>query len=55
MAERSVPAMYMLWRGHSPRAIPPIPLAYSISSIVSEDMDKARPVIEMDGELSDSA
>ena len=55
MAERSVPAMYMLWQGHSPRANPPIPVAYSISSIVSEDMDKARPIIEMDGELSDSA
>ena len=55
IAERSVPAMYMLWQGHSPRAIPPIPVAYSLSPIVSEDMDNARPFIELDGPRSDSA
>ena len=55
MAEREAPAMYMLWQGHSPPAIPPIPVAYSLFLIASEDIDTARPVIEMDGALSDSA
>ena len=55
MAEREAPAMYMLWQGHSPPAIPPIPVAYSLSLIASEDIDTARPVIEIDGALSDSA
>ena len=49
------PAMYMLWRhGPSAASIPSIPAAYRLSVIVSEDIDKVRPVIEMDGPLSDA-
>jgi len=56
MAESNEPAMYMLWpRGRSAPALPAIPAAYSLLTIASEEIDKARPVIEMDGPLSDGA
>ena len=46
--------MYMLWpHGHMPASLT-IPPAYSLSTIMSEDIDKARPVIEIDGPLTDS-
>lgn len=35
--------------------ISPIPAAYSLSLVASEDIDKARPVVEIDGPLSDAA
>jgi hypothetical protein len=47
--------MYMLWpHGRSEPHIPSRPQAYSLSTIVSEDMDKARQLVEMDGPLGDS-
>ncbi|HET6178580.1 MAG TPA: GNAT family N-acetyltransferase [Candidatus Sulfotelmatobacter sp.] len=47
--------MYMLWpQGRAEPDIPSIPKAYSLSMIVSEDIDKTRSVIEIDGPLSDS-
>jgi|SRR5215472_8415018 len=53
---KSMPAMYMLWpHGHSMPVISPIPAAYSLSLVASEDIDKARPVVEIDGPLSDAA
>src|SRR5215470_2320662 len=56
MAESNEPAMYMLWpRRLSAPALPPIPAAYNLLAIASEEFDKARPVIEMDGPLSDGA
>src|SRR5215471_2033102 len=56
MAESNEPAMYMLWlRGRSAPALPPIPAAYNLLTIASEEIDKARPVIEMDGPLGDGA
>ena len=56
MAENAALAMYMLWpHGRSTPVVPPIPVAYNLSTIVSEDIDKARPLIEIDGPLSDSA
>ena len=51
--ESTTPAMYMLWpHGRPTPAIPSIPVAYSLSMVVSEDIDKARPVIEIGGSLS---
>jgi mycothiol synthase len=53
---KSLPAMYMLWpHGRSMPAVSPISAAYGLSMIASEDINKARPVVEMDGPLSDSA
>jgi mycothiol synthase len=54
--EDTTPAMYMLWPQENPLpAIPAIPAAYSLSTVVSEKIEDARPVIEMDGPLSDAA
>jgi ribosomal protein S18 acetylase RimI-like enzyme len=51
----SEPAMYMLWPQERPTpALPSIPDAYNLFRIASEDIDKARSVVEMDGALSDS-
>jgi len=51
--ESSAPAMYMLWpHGHPMPSIPSIPVAYSLFTIVNEETDKARHVIEIDGPLS---
>lgn len=56
MAENNELAMYMLWPlGRPSPALPPIPTAYSLSTVASEDIDKARSVVEMDGPLSDDA
>src|SRR5215472_7580835 len=53
--ENAAPAMYMLWPDGRPvPAIPAIPAPYSLSTVVSEDIDDVRPVIEVDGPLSDS-
>jgi mycothiol synthase len=53
--ENAAPAMYMLWPDGRPvPAIPAIPAPYSLSTVVSEDIDHVRPVIEVDGPLSDS-
>ena len=53
--ENTAPAMYMLWpHGRPMTAIPSIPLTYSLSMVTSEDMDKVRPVIEIDGSLSNT-
>ena len=47
--------MYMLGpHGRPLPVIPAIPMTYSLSMVVSEEIDNARPVIEMDGPLSDS-
>ena len=52
---RSEPAMYMLWPPERPTpALPSIPGAYKLFTIASENIDKARSVVEMDGALSDS-
>jgi mycothiol synthase len=49
------PAMYMLWpHGRALPDVPPIPVAYSLSVVQSENIDIARPIIETDGLLSDS-
>jgi mycothiol synthase len=54
--ENAAPAMYMLWpHGRSLPDIPAIPASYSLSVVVSEDIDDARHVIEIDGTLSNSA
>jgi len=56
IAESAAPAMYMLWPdGRSAPSLPAVPVAYSLTTIASEDIDKARRVIEIDGSLSDSA
>lgn len=56
MAQSNELAMYMLWpAGRSTPALPPILTTYSLLTIASENMDKARPVVEMDGVLSDVA
>ena len=53
--ENTSPAMYMLGpHGRPLPVIPAIPMTYSLSMVVSEEIDNARPVIEMDGPLSDS-
>ena len=53
--ESSAPAMYMLWpHGRPVPSIPSISAPYSLSTIVNEDIDKARSLIETDGPLSDS-
>src|SRR5262249_26682470 len=55
IAESAELAMYMLWaRGRSIPVIPPIPAAYSLCTVVSEDIDKVRPVVEIEGPLGDS-
>ena len=52
--EGAGPAMYMLWPLSRPLpAIPAIPTAYSLSILVSEDIDNARTLVEIDGRLSD--
>ena len=52
--ESTGPAMYMLWPLSRPLpAIPPIPMAYSLFMVVSEDIDNARALVEIDGRLSD--
>ena len=52
--ESTGPAMYMLWPLSRPLpAIPAIPTAYSLSILVSEDIDNARALVEIDGRLSD--
>src|SRR5215469_11638926 len=56
IAESAAPAMYMLWPdGRSAPSLRAVPVAYSLTTIASEDIDKARLVIEIDGPLSDSA
>ena len=46
--------MYMLWPHSRPLpAIPTIPAAYSLSIVVSEEIDNARALVEIDGRLSD--
>ena len=48
-------AMYMLWpEGRPLPAISAIPAPYSLSIVASEDIDRARALIETDGPLSDS-
>lgn len=47
--------MYMLWPQDRPTpALISNPAGYNLSVVLSEDMDKARPLIEMDGPLTDS-
>jgi mycothiol synthase len=47
--------MYMLWpQGRSAPSLPSIPEAYRLFSIASEDLDKARAVVEIDGSLGHS-
>jgi mycothiol synthase len=53
--EPAMLAMYMIWpHGRSAPVVPQVPAAYSLFTIASEDIDKMRPVIEMDGPLTDS-
>ena len=55
MPENSAPAMYMVWPHERPvPSVPSIPVGYRLRTIVSEEIDKGRPVIETDGLLSDS-
>jgi mycothiol synthase len=55
LPETTAPALYMLWPyGRRLPVIPAIPIAYSLSMVVSEHIDNVRPLIEMDGPLSDS-
>jgi hypothetical protein len=50
MAERAAPAMYMLWpQGRPMPEIPSIPTGYNLSVIASEDIDRARGVVEIRG------
>lgn len=47
--------MYMLWpHRRSTPEIPSIPAAYSLSVVASEDLEKGRTIIELDGPLSDA-
>jgi mycothiol synthase len=56
MAEDAAAAMYMLWpEGRATPVVPPISVDYSLFALASEDIDKARPIIEIDGPLRDSA
>jgi GNAT superfamily N-acetyltransferase len=53
--KRTAPAMYMLWpHGRTTPAIPSISEAYELTTTASENIDKARPLIELDGVLSDA-
>jgi mycothiol synthase len=54
IASATAPAMYMLWpHGRSAPALAPLPEAYNLVTIVSEEIDKARPVAEIDGLVDD--
>jgi GNAT superfamily N-acetyltransferase len=51
--EHQRPAMYMLWPQERPAPQnAPLPPAYIIRSIANEEIDRARPVVELDGALS---
>jgi ribosomal protein S18 acetylase RimI-like enzyme len=48
--------MYMIWEHTaSTPVLPPIPRSYDLFAVASENVDKARSIIELDGPLSDHA
>ena len=50
-----LPAMYMLWPHHRPMPdVPALPPAYRLCDVAAERLDAARPVVQIDGVLSDS-
>jgi GNAT superfamily N-acetyltransferase len=53
--EHHRPAMYMLWtHTQEARGPAPLPPGYVMRPIPSEEIDRARPVVEIDGVLTDS-